>query len=491
MNKEYDLIIVGSGAGGATVASRLAPLAKQGVRIALLEAGPHFSNRYFTQREIEMFDLFYDRGAWPTADGAVTVSFGKAVGGSTLMYTGVTFRLPDDVCRQWGVEGLTPEDLAPRFARLEKEVNVMTPGPEMVNENNRLFRKGCEALDLPVKDIQLNLDGCEQMGFCNLGCVRHHKQGTAAVQVPQAVAAGVELVPNCEVRRIAGHTLEATVKSTPPGTEPGPWSPGEYRISARQIVLAGGTVGSTALLLRSGFERELPALGKYVTIHPAMTVYGIHPQKVEAFRGFPKVYYTDAFSEKEGFYLETAFYYPFITAKNTALWGTELTHVMQRYDRLMGIIILAHDEALATNRIRLDSKGLPQLKYQLSERSIEALCDGQRRASRIFFAAGCEQVVMPNARQILFGPNATDELDSFISPRHFLPNKTPIASAHLQGGCRMGQGPEDSVCDSRGRVHGHPHLFVADGSLFPQSAHVNPYLTIMALADRVAEGVVA
>jgi choline dehydrogenase-like flavoprotein len=79
------------------------------------------------------------------------------------------------------------------------------------------------------------------------------------------------------------------------------------------------------------------------------------------------------------------------------------------------------------------------------------------------------------------------QLESFISPKNFLSNKTPIASAHPQGGCRMGAEPATSVATSLGQVHGHDWLYVADASLFPKSSHVNPYLTIMALAERVAE----
>ena len=104
MKNKYDIIIIGSGAGGGTVAQKLIPLAKDGVKIEILESGPWFENEYFTQREIEMFDIFKDRGAWPTKDGAITISTGEAVGGSTLMYTGVTFRLSEEVCKDWKTE---------------------------------------------------------------------------------------------------------------------------------------------------------------------------------------------------------------------------------------------------------------------------------------------------------------------------------------------------------------------------------------------------
>ncbi len=202
--REYDLVIVGSGAGGGTVASRLAPLVAQGARIALLEAGPHYHRDYFTQREIEMMGLLWRGGAWPTADGAITMATGKGVGGSTMMYTGVTFRLPDDVCEDWAVPGLTPEELRPRFDRIEQEISVIEPTPDMVNDNNRLFKEGCEKLGWDLQVIRLNLKGCQQNGFCNIGCISGGKQGTMEVQIPKAQAGGVEIIPNCQVHSVGG-----------------------------------------------------------------------------------------------------------------------------------------------------------------------------------------------------------------------------------------------------------------------------------------------
>lgn len=489
MKRDYDVVIVGSGAGGGTVADRLVPLASAGAKIAVLETGPFYRKEYFTQRELEMMGLLWFGGAWPTEDGAITMAAGKGVGGSTLMYTGVTFRVPDEVCVEWGVPGVTPEDLKPRFDRLEAELSVIEPDQDMINDNNRLFKEGCDKLGWPVDKIRLNLKNCEQMGFCNLGCSVGGKQGTLEVQIPRALAGGIEVIPNCQVEKVADQTVYALVQPTPQGTQPGPWPEGPVEVRAKRVVLCGGSPGSPAILLRSGLGEKFPVLGRYFTLHPALTVYGIYPKPIKNYRGFPKTYYTPKFTQSHHHYIETAFYYPFVSTKHLGLWGRELKEVMKQYSRFMCMIVLNHDAARPENRIGLDKNGGPVLRYKIQPESIQSLCQAQAHATRIFFAAGCEKAIMPCADRPVFAASevADQDLEKFISAKNFIINKMPLASAHPQGGCRMGADPRTSVTTSRGQVHGHPWLYVADASLFPQSSHVNPYLTIMALADRVAE----
>jgi choline dehydrogenase-like flavoprotein len=112
-----------------------------------------------------------------------------------------------------------------------------------------------------------------------------------------------------------------------------------------------------------------------------------------------------------------------------------------------------------------------------------------RAAARIFFAAGAVRVHAPEADPPLLERRDADRVDQLIHARHFKPGKVSVSAAHLMGGCAMGRTAEDSVTDSWGRVHGQPWLRVADASLFPDSLEINPYLTIMGLADRVAEGI--
>lgn len=489
MKIEYDILIIGSGAGGGTVADRLRPFAESGARIGIAESGPYYTREYFTQREIEMMGLLWQNGAWPTADGTVTLAAGRTVGGSTTMYTGVSFRLPDEVYGEWNIPGITREDMTPRFERIEKECSIIEPGPDMINDNNRLFKEGCDKLGWPTEKIKLNLKGCDQNGYCNLGCIEGGKQNTLEVQIPRAVQSGIQLIPNCHIDRVGKNMATGRILPTPPGTHPGPYPAGDVEIAAKIIVLACGCPGTSALLMRSALDGMSDALGRYITIHPALTVYGIYPEPIKNYRGFPKTFYTAKFTKSHHHYIETAFYYPFISTKHLGLWGRTLKDVMRKYNRFMTAIILNHDDAKPTNRVQLKN-GAPVLDYTLSRETVVSHAHAQAQVARIFFAAGCEQVVMPFADSPVFGAEVPDgKLEEFISERNFVPNLAPYATAHPQGGAMMGENPKKSVTSPRGRVHGHDWLYVADSSLFPRSSHVNPYMTIMALAERVAEDI--
>jgi choline dehydrogenase-like flavoprotein len=308
------------------------------------------------------------------------------------------------------------------------------------------------------------------------------------VQLPEAERNGVTVVTNCTVDRIQDRTILATVRAEAVG-HPSVWEPGEYAVRARAIVLAAGAVNSPAILLRSGLGRALPALGRYFTCHPALILVAQHPQAITNYAGHPKSYYCDEFAESDGFLLETCMYFPFTTAKSLAGFGEEVRALMSSMDRLQMILVLALDPASADNRVTLDSEGKPVVDYRLSDDVRRSLVKSMRTSARIFFAAGASRVHAPAGRQFLIEAGEQGRIDELIPFDGFKAGRVSVSSAHLMGGCRMGTSAEHSVTDAWGRVHGVPGLFVADASLFPGSAEINPYITIMALADRVAQGV--
>lgn len=491
MNRRtYDIAIIGSGAGGGTVAQELSSLCAKGARIAVFEKGAKLRPEEFTGREVEMAQALYeDNGGFLTAERTLTLAFGCTYGGSTAVYTGTSLLPPQRILERWNVREITFDDLAPRARKFMAENNVHFVDDEFINDNNHFFVDGCRKLNYDVQQFPVNIKGCCGSSLCNLGCPNQAKQGTDRVQLPRAEANGVEVITRAEVLRIGNQKLTVRVSPATPGAkgEPSSWETGEYEVEARVIVVCGGAVNTPALLLRSGFGGELPALGRGFTCHPAFIMVAEHSREITNFVGHPKSFYLDQFAEGDRFVLETCMYFPFVTAKAMAGFGEEHSHYMRAFPRLQMILVLACDEARPENRVTIDRNGHPIVHYRFTPQVIRGLVRGAITSAKIFFAAGALRAHMPVAKSLSVEARDAAHLDEIADSAEFKPGKVPVSAAHLQGGCAMGQTTQDSVTDAHGRVHGIPWLYVADSSLFPNSIEINPYLTIMALADRVAE----
>src|SRR5436190_1385194 len=384
-SRSYDIVIIGSGAGGGTVAQELAPLVRDGVRILLLEKGPRFADQEFTGRELEMADALYqDGGAFLTRDGTMTLAFASAYGGSTVVYTGTSLPPPQRVIRAWDVPGLDHGDLTRRSAKYAEQNNVHPLDDRLINDNNRLFVEGGRKAGYLVEQFPVNVKGCRGSSLCNLGCPNQAKQGTNRVQLPRAERAGVEVVTRAEVQRITSdRTLDVRVSERSPGAKgaPSEWAPGDYRVQAHIFVL------------------------------------------------------------------ETCMYFPFVTAKSLTGFGATHSEIMRAFPRLQMILLLACDHATPDNRIAVDRAGRPVVHYRVTPQTVDGLVRGTRAAARIFFAAGARRVHAPADPPLIEASDA-GRLDERITARHFRPGSLAVSAAHLMGGCGMGRGAADSVTDS-------------------------------------------
>ena len=452
----YDIVIIGSGAGGGTVAQELSSLCRDGVRVAVLEKGPKLRDNEFTGREVEMAKALYeDGGGVLTAEQTMTLAFGSAYGGSTVVYTGTSLLPPERVLQRWSVPGLTFADVEQRARKYMAENNVHLLDEALLNENNRLFVEGCQRLHYRVQQFPVNLKGCRGSSLCNLGCPNQAKQGTHRVQLPQAERNGVEVVTRCDVLRIEDKKVFARVSERPKDGkgEPSAWEPGEHQIDVKLVVVCAGAVNSPALLLRSGFGRSLPRLGHGFTCHPAIIMVAEHD-----FVGHPKSFYLDQFAESDHFLLETCMYFPFTTAKATAGFGEEHNRMMRAFPRLQMILVLACDEVDDHNRVTVDGDGRPVVHYRFTPEVIRGLVHGAITSAKISFAAGAVRAHVPVSHFPTIERADVDRLDQIAKNPEFKPGKLSISAAHLQGGCAMGSGPENSVTGSYGRVHVVPSV---------------------------------
>ena len=257
------------------------------------------------------------------------------------------------------------------------------------------------------------------------------------------------------------------------------------------VVCAGG-LESPALLQRSGLE--LPELGRNLYLHPTTAVAGLYGQRVEPWRGPPQTIVSSELARVDGNYgarLETAPAHPGLFAF-AAPWTNARAHrrLMQRAGDVSAIIVLTRDRR--GGRVRARRDGSVAVSYVPGEAESLLLARGIAAAARVHVAAGAEEVHTLHTRGLsLLRDTATTqrEVDRFcdrIMTERVDGNWSLLFSAHQMGTCRMGRDPRTAVCDERGAVFGVRGLYVADASVFPASSGVNPMLTVMALAQCVA-----
>ena len=415
--RRYDVVVVGAGAAGGSVAQALAPLVATGHSVLVLEEGPRFRDQDFTGNELEMAnEVYVDGGGFLTADGTMTLAFGRGYGGSTIVYTGTSLIAPERVIRQWDIPGLDHADIARRSRQYMDENNVHLLADDAINDNNRLFVEGCRQAGYHAEQFPLNLRGCKGSSLCNLGCPNAAKQGTHRVQLPSAERQGVEVVTRAAVTRLGDRMVEVTVSPRPAGgrgTEP-EWAPGTYRVEARLVVLAAGSIGSTALLLRSRLTGAPPRIGAGFTCHPAHILVAEHAAPITNDVGHPKSYFVDRGAE-EGYVLETCMYFPFITAKNLTGFGANHSALMQAFPRLQMILVLACDKATPGNRITVDRNGKPVVHYTFTPEVVRSMVAATRASARIFFAAGAVRVHAPSADPPLLEAADAGRVDALVS----------------------------------------------------------------------------
>jgi len=487
-----DVCVIGSGGGGAVAA---AELAAAGLDVVVLEQGHHWTAKDFTQREDEMLPrLFEEAGMRATRDGSVMILQGRNVGGSTVHNLCYAFRTPDPILRMWreehGLTSLTPEALAPSFARVEKNLRVKPIREEEVNALNRIIRSGAETLGYSGFVTKHNREGCVQSGYCILGCSYDAKQSMLVTYVPRASAAGARIYADARCDRIEaeGGRVQRVLGSAvgPDGTPHG-----TIEVSARAVVLAAGAVASPDLLQRSGLGGD--RVGRDLHLHPSVMAAGFFDEELHAYRGIPQSYYIDQFIDLErdphrGYVLMPIAGFPVLTATQMPGFGRDHFAVMRDFSRMAGLLVLLHDRSAGQVRPG-DSLSRPRIDYTLSSDDRQQLAEGLVHCAEVLFAGGARRVVIPFQPEALVLQRGDDPTE--IIRRGVRQGEIIIASTHPQSTCRMGATASQGVVNPFGEVFDVRGLFVADMSVFPTSLGAPPQITTAALADRTAHHILA
>ena len=475
-----DVVVVGSGAGGAAAASALA---EAGHDTVVLEMGEREAPATFTQREEDMLPrLFQDAGARTTLDGATTVLQGKGVGGSTLHNINLCKRVPDDLLDRWADRQDLPDlpaELTRAYADVERDLSVTEIEEARINRHNALFRRGARALGWRNGPLSHNRVGCIGSGFCELGCAYDAKQNAAKIYLPRAVVAGARVVSGVQVTRLRhryGRALGVTGR-TPEGHS--------VRIDAPAVVVAASATGSPALLLASSLGGRHRQVGAGLHLHPGGVVGAVFDAPVRGWEGIPQSWEcTELLSGTDPdkrIWLVPNFGHPVVTATQLPGFGAEHASWMKHYARMAACSPMLHDHS--SGRVGVRRSGRPVLSYRLEDDDKRALAAGFAAGSALMLAAGARKAVIPTARPIVVTSLAEAEgLAEGLSMRRLDP---PLAAVHPMGGLRLGSDPRTSAVDGQGRLHGASGVWVADGSLMPSSTGVPPQITVYALGLHV------
>lgn len=478
-----DVCVIGSGAGGAVVAK---VLAEAGLSVVILEAGEDHDPSTFGSYEPEMLRrLFWDSGLRRTRDGAIVISQGRGVGGSTVHNLCYAVRPPQALLDSWGVP-----DLSANFERVEQTLGVTQIQETDVNRLNTVIRRGSELMKWRGVVQRHNRGACPTCGSqCLFGCplsksiqdspTRIGKQSMAVTYIPLALAAGARLYSNCTAEKIHVEKGSAIgVSAQLPS--------GQLYVQSKGVVLTAGAINSPQLWLKSRLPNLSQRVGKNLRLHPAVFVGGVFNETINGHLGIPQSYYIDEFLEMEkapgsGYLLMPAFGSQMIVAASLPGFGEDHRELMERYGHIAALLVLLHDRT--AGQVSINYRGAPNIGYRLRRSDKRMLVEGAINAARLLFAAGATEIVMPYTHHF---PIKTESDLEIIRQRGIVPNDIMLASSHPQGTLRMGENPNRSVVKFSGESHAVNGLFVADASLFPTSIGVPPTLTIAALAEHVA-----
>jgi choline dehydrogenase-like flavoprotein len=480
---ECDVVVVGSGAGGATMA---AELAEAGLDVVVIEEGGYHPTESFTADSMRALRTLYRDGGGGMAVGRPSVVFaeGRCVGGSTVVNGGMSWRAPARVLERWsagGVLGLGEREMEPWFARAEARHSVGLQDPETIGRDSELMAAGAVAKGWAVVPNHRGQLHCAGTNNCLAGCPTGAKRSMLVTSVPRALALGARLYADCRVDRVtrAGRTVTGlTGHFVRPGGRPGP----RLTVRAGAVIVAAGAIQTPALLARSGLHAG--QLGRNLSLHPNTTVVAFFDSEVTGWRGVHQAFQVREFMA-EGLVLTAQNLPPPMLAGIVPAYGRELGELMADYNRIVTAGPLVTDTG--TGRVRTIPGLGTQVFYRLTDADAARLVRGVELTAEALFAAGARRMLLPfdGAPEV----RSPGELRTLLS-RPVPKTSMQVYSIHLMGTARMSEDPRRGVTDSFGAVHGVPGLFVADASLFPGPLGINPMETIVALAMRNARRLV-
>lgn len=479
-----EVVVVGSGPAGATVARRLAQM---GVSVLVLEEGHHVEPASFSVSGVRaMASLYRDMGT-SIAFGNNPMPYlqGRAVGGTSVVNGAISWQFPREIHDEWLradpslADAIPFEAIAAAERELEARLNVHPTEARIAGRKNLVMAEGAEALGFAHRPIRRNVDGCVGSGRCLLGCPHGAKLSMDRSLLPDAVRDGARIVSGIKVERVL---VDAKGAYGVRGTSVR-GAPVEVR-ARRAVVLAASAIQTPVILRESGLVRG--PVGDELSGHPGVSVTGLFDGAVRNHLGASQGHEVTGLRH-EGLKLEALGF-------DLSILGSRIPGAGRAFARR-----IAELERYAVHgaAIRASGRGSvrpgylrPTVRFSLSDEDVKKARRGVRRLGEVMLAAGAREVYpgVPGFDPVVHDPRrmAAIEEEGPLDPKAYAMSVT-----HLFGTARMGSDPARSVVRPDFRHHDVAGLYVADSSVFPSNLGVNPQVPIMALARLCADGILA
>jgi hypothetical protein len=499
-----DYLIVGSGAAGSVLAHELR---RGGKRVVLVEKGSFIVPGSMETRLIE--SLIDTRA---TADGAIRIRNGLAVGGGTQVNVDLCFAptLPSIQAKigEWRREGrigegdFTLDQLTSAYEWVKTAIGTRVLSEGEINANNRALWDGAKLSGLHPSLYDLNTYPPGNSPYPVTD--KRSSESELILEALKDLANPLGLIPDADVRRVlfderhaaTGVEIRMRAPISDPGVLPDPnglhiAEGASAFIRARNVILSAGAMGSTSILLRSDLHND--QIGRGIVLHASMPIMGLFDRIIDALSGTEASVFVSDRLMSDGYAFESMSDQPLYAALMSPGPPMHTFEMVKSYRHLAGFGVMLIDTPSADNRITLDQDGEPIINYALSEPDKTRFRRGVAEAVRMMFLAGAKTVYLPTTEDILgdgvspvvlTSPKQADAVEQNL---HFVPNRTIVTSAHMQATNKMGSSQANSVVSRDFRVWGTANLYVVDGSVFPTSIGANPMQSIYTFAKIFAD----
>jgi choline dehydrogenase-like flavoprotein len=496
-----EVAVVGSGPGGAVAAKELA---EAGLDVVLLEEGTPLDARDFVQEAGESMQRTLREGGSRATRGNVVMPTMQAIalGGGSVINSAICARPPAWVLERWseraGTDALGRAALDPHFDRVEAQLGVAPTPAEVQGERNLRFKRGCDALGITSEPTWRNVQSCLGSAECFTGCRNGAKRSVDVSYVPAAMRAGARVYTSVRIERVTrdgrratgvrGRIVEPFAHASGGAGGSAGRTHGEVRIDADVVVLAAGCMATPLLLERSGIGERSGWVGRDLRFHPGLAVMAVFPERIDPWKGATQGYHSLHYL-REGLKLEVLWSPPAVLAARLPGIGHEYQEHLLRYDHMAPFdVICAADRSSGEVRARGDALE-PEIRFHFHQDDVALMQRGLGILAEICWAAGAE-AILPGLHGVPDVVRSRREAEA-ITRTPLRAEDTITAANHAFCSTRMGRTEREGVVDAAGRCHDTDNVYVVDTGIFPSSPGVNPMLTCMALADRIALGIAA